>query len=148
MLNILPATIVQRINRGEVAIADRFPEATILFSDLVGFTSLAGRSSPGQIIEILNRLFSSFDALAKQLGLEKIKTIGDAYMVAGGLPEQRPDHAAAVADMAIKAIASTRFSRKWSYFIFDVLLDPVESQSQDKRSGRMCDALDRSLGRP
>jgi hypothetical protein len=69
-------------------------------------------------------------------------------MVAGGLPEQRPDHAAAVADMAIKAIASTRFSRKWSYFIFDVLLDPVESQSQDKRSGRMCDALDRSLGRP
>jgi adenylate cyclase len=101
LLNILPATIVQRINRGEVGIADRFPEATILFSDLVGFTGLAGRSSPGQIIEILNRLFSSFDILAKQLGLEKIKTIGDAYMVAGGLPEERPDHAIAIADMAL-----------------------------------------------
>jgi class 3 adenylate cyclase len=108
LLNILPATIVQRINRGEVTIADRFPEATILFSDLVGFTGLAGRSSPGQIIEILNRLFSSFDDLAKQFGLEKIKTIGDAYMVAGGLPEERPDHAVAVAEMALAMLDEVR----------------------------------------
>jgi class 3 adenylate cyclase len=108
LLNILPATIVQRINRGEVGIADRFPDATILFSDLVGFTGLAGRSSPGRIIEILNRLFSSFDVLAKQLGLEKIKTIGDAYMVAGGLPEERPDHAVAVAEMALAMLEEVR----------------------------------------
>jgi len=104
LLNILPAGIVERMRQGEVGIADRFPDATILFSDLVGFTSLASKLSPGQIIEILNNLFSSFDALAKQLRLEKIKTIGDAYMVAGGLPEEQPDHAVAVADMALGMI--------------------------------------------
>jgi class 3 adenylate cyclase len=95
LLNILPASVVERMRRGEVSIADRFPEATILFSDIVGFTSLAGRSSPGRIIEILNHLFSAFDALAKGLALEKIKTIGDAYMAAFGLPDPRPDHAEA-----------------------------------------------------
>jgi adenylate cyclase len=104
LLNILPAGIVERMRQGEVGIADRFPDATILFSDLVGFTNLASKLSPGQIIEILNNLFSSFDALAKQLRLEKIKTIGDAYMVAGGLPEETPDHAVAVADMALGMI--------------------------------------------
>jgi class 3 adenylate cyclase len=104
LLNILPATIVERMRQGEVAIADRFPETTILFSDLVGFTSLAGRSTPNQIIELLNQLFSAFDALAKELGLEKIKTIGDSYMVAGGLPEQQSNHALAVADMALGMI--------------------------------------------
>jgi class 3 adenylate cyclase len=108
LLNILPASIVERIRQGEASIADRFPEATILFSDLVGFTSLASRSSPGRIIEILNSLFSAFDALAKRLGLEKIKTIGDAYMVAGGLPEEQADHATAVADMALGMIESVR----------------------------------------
>jgi adenylate cyclase len=108
LLNILPESIVERMRRGEVGIADRFPEATILFSDLVGFTSLAGRSSPGQIIEILNNLFSSFDALAQRLRLEKIKTIGDAYMVAGGLPEQQPDHALAVAEMALGMMEAVR----------------------------------------
>ena len=108
LLNILPASIVERMRQGEVTIADRFPEATILFSDLVGFTSLASRCSPGQIIEILNKLFSAFDDLAKRLRLEKIKTIGDAYMVAGGLPEQRPDHALAVADMALGMIEAVR----------------------------------------
>jgi adenylate cyclase len=108
LLNILPASIVERMRQGEVAIADRFPEATILFSDLVGFTSLASRSSPGQIIEILNNLFSAFDDLAKRLRLEKIKTIGDAYMVAGGLPEERSDHALAVAEMALGMIEAVR----------------------------------------
>jgi adenylate cyclase len=104
LLNILPASVVERMRRGELEIADRFPDATILFSDLVGFTDLAGRSSPGRIIEMLNQLFSAFDALAKKFKLEKIKTIGDAYMVAGGLPEEHPEHAVAVADMAIGMI--------------------------------------------
>jgi adenylate cyclase len=104
LLNILPAGIVERMRQGEVGIADRFPDATILFSDLVGFTNLASKSSPGQIIEILNSLFSSFDELAKRLRLEKIKTIGDAYMVAGGLPGEQPDHAIAIADMALGMI--------------------------------------------
>ena len=104
LLNILPETILRRIRQGETAIADRFPEATILFSDLVGFTNLASRHSPARIVEVLNRMFSAFDALAKRLKLEKIKTIGDAYMVAGGLPEENPYHAIAVADMALGMI--------------------------------------------
>jgi adenylate cyclase len=104
LLNILPATIVERMRCGEVVIADRFPEATILFSDLVGFTTLASRLSPSRVVELLNDLFSMFDHLAMQLGLEKIKTIGDAYMVAAGLPQERSDHAIAIADMALGMI--------------------------------------------
>jgi adenylate cyclase len=158
LLNILPASIVGRMRRGEVEIADRFPEATILFLDLVGFTNLAGRSSPGQIIEILNNLFSSFDLLAKQLRLEKIKTIGDAYMVAGGLPEEQPDHAVAVADMALGMIdavrqVGTRFGESLEArigihsgdvvagiigqhrFIYDVWGDTVNTASRMESSG-------------
>ena len=117
LLNILPETIIRRIREGEVEIADRFTEATILFSDLVGFTGLANRCSPARIVEILNNLFSAFDALAEKLQLEKIKTIGDAYMVAGGLPEQNPAHAIAVAEMAVDMIdavleTSKRFDEK------------------------------------
>lgn len=108
LLNILPAGVVERMRLGEVAIADRFPDATILFADLVGFTRLASGSSPGRIIEILNHLFSAFDALAKSLKLEKIKTIGDAYLLAGGLPDERPDHAIAVADMALGMVDIVR----------------------------------------
>jgi class 3 adenylate cyclase len=104
LFNILPETIIRRIRQGEVEIADRFTEATILFSDLVGFTGLANRCPPSRIVEILNDLFSAFDALAERLRLEKIKTIGDAYMVAGGLPEQNPEHAIAVAHMALGMI--------------------------------------------
>ncbi|HJU15986.1 MAG TPA: adenylate/guanylate cyclase domain-containing protein [Stellaceae bacterium] len=102
LLNILPKTIVMRMRNGERVIADRIAEATILFSDLVGFTELAARLSPERIIELLGFLFSRFDALAARHGLEKIKTIGDAYMVAGGIPEARPDHAAAMAEMALE----------------------------------------------
>jgi adenylate cyclase len=112
LFNILPETIIRRIRQGEVEIADRFTEATILFSDLVGFTGLANRCSPARIVEILNHLFSAFDALAKRLKLEKIKTIGDAYMVAGGLPEQNPQHAIAVADMAIGMIEAVHETSK------------------------------------
>jgi adenylate cyclase len=108
LLSILPASIVGRMREGEISIADRFPDATILFLDLVGFTSLSDRCSPTQIIEILNHLFSTFDALAKRLGLEKIKTIGDAYMLAGGLPEEEPDHAFAVADMALFMLGAVK----------------------------------------
>jgi class 3 adenylate cyclase len=104
LLNILPGTIVSRIRNGDIAIADSFPDATILFADLVDFTTLAGKCSPARIVDLLNTLFSAFDALAKELKLEKIKTIGDAYMVAGGIPEERPGHAHAVADMALGMI--------------------------------------------
>jgi class 3 adenylate cyclase len=108
LLNILPGTIVSRIRNGDIAIADSFPDATILFADLVDFTTLAGKCSPSRIVDLLNTLFSAFDGLAKKLRLEKIKTIGDAYMVAGGIPEEHPDHALAVADMALGMIDAVR----------------------------------------
>ena len=115
LLNILPGTIVERLRRGETVIADHIPEATILFSDLVNFTTLAARLAPEDIIALLSRMFAKFDALAAQLGLEKIKTIGDGYLVAGGLPQARPDHALAVAEMALAmhdatAVVAAEFS--------------------------------------
>jgi CHASE3 domain sensor protein len=101
LLNTLPRAIVDRLHRGETVIADRIAAATILFSDLVDFTALAERLPPEQMLELLGRLFARFDALAASLALEKIKTIGDGYMVAGGVPNELPDHAAAVAEMAL-----------------------------------------------
>jgi adenylate cyclase len=104
LLNILPKSVVARMRQGETSIADGFTEVTILFSDLVGFTNLASVMPPAQVVGLLNHLFTEFDRLAFERGLEKIKTIGDAYMVAGGLPEPRADHAIAVADMALHMI--------------------------------------------
>jgi adenylate cyclase len=101
LLNILPQTIVDRMRRGETVIADRVPSATILFSDLVDFTTLASKLSAEDTVALLGEVFSRFDALTSRHGLEKIKTIGDGYLVAGGVPEQRPDHAAAVCHMAL-----------------------------------------------
>jgi class 3 adenylate cyclase len=101
LLNVLPAPIAARLKQTEGVIADGFPEVTVLFADIVDFTSRSERIAPEQVVEVLNDLFSAFDRLARQRGLEKIKTIGDAYMVVGGLPEPRPDHAEAVAEMAL-----------------------------------------------
>jgi len=104
LLNILPKAIVTRLNGGETIIADQRSNVTILFADLIGFTKLSSRLSAGDLVGLLNGLFSEFDRLALDLGVEKIKTVGDAYMVAGGLPEPRADHAHAVADMALAMI--------------------------------------------
>jgi adenylate cyclase len=104
LLNILPKAIVSRLHGGETIIADQLSDVTILFSDLVGFTKLSSRLSASDLVQLLNGLFSAFDRLALNLGVEKIKTIGDAYMVVGGLPEPREDHAQAVADMALAMI--------------------------------------------
>lgn len=93
-----------RLNGGETVIADQLSNVTILFADLVGFTKLSSRLSAGDLVRLLNGLFSEFDRLALDLGVEKIKTVGDAYMVAGGLPEPRADHAHAVADMALAMV--------------------------------------------
>lgn len=101
LLNILPEPIVARLNLGESMIADHIADATILFADLVGFTSLSARVSATKLVHLLNLLFSDFDRLSVQFGLEKIKTIGDAYMLAGGLLAPSSDHAEAVADMAL-----------------------------------------------
>lgn len=104
LLNILPQKIVTRLNDGETTIADQLTDVTILFSDLVGFTKLSSRLSAADLVRLMNELFSEFDRLALGFGVEKIKTIGDAYMLVGGLPEPRPDHAHAVADMALSMI--------------------------------------------
>jgi len=101
LLNILPKAIVERLKRLEGAIADRFDEATVLFADIVGFTSISSRIPPTEVVNMLNQIFSTFDHLAERHGLEKIKTIGDAYMVAGGIPIDRVDHIESVANMAI-----------------------------------------------
>jgi adenylate cyclase len=101
LLNILPAAIVENLKKGEGSPAERFDSATVLFADIVGFTSIAARISPLELVNFLNQIFSRFDQLTEKHGLEKIKTNGDAYMVAGGLPVPRPDHAEAIADMAL-----------------------------------------------
>jgi adenylate cyclase len=101
LLNVLPAPIAARLKRGEAVIADRFPEVTVLFVDLVDFTRSSDRSTPERVVQVLDDLFTAFDRLARRHGLEKIKTIGDAYMAVGGLPAPRPDHAEAVAEMAL-----------------------------------------------
>jgi adenylate cyclase len=108
LLNILPAPIADRLKQSQAnleqpsaPIADGFSEVTVLFADIVGFTDLSSRVSPETMVGLLNQIFSRFDQLAEQHGLEKIKTIGDAYMVVGGLPVPRADHAAAIARMAL-----------------------------------------------
>ncbi|MCD6051074.1 MAG: adenylate/guanylate cyclase [Verrucomicrobia bacterium] len=101
LLNVLPPSIADRLKNGENVIADSFPDVTILFADIVGFTSLSTIISPQEIVFLLNEIFTAFDQTAGQLGLEKIKTIGDCYMVVGGLPKPKADHAEAVATMAL-----------------------------------------------
>lgn len=101
LCNILPGQIVARLNDGEQVIADRFDEVTILFADLVGFTPVAARMSPTLLVDRLNRIFTAFDGLVDRFGAEKIKTIGDAYMAAAGLPQPRPDHADVIARLAL-----------------------------------------------
>lgn len=102
LLNILPQPIAERLKQGQVTIADNFADVTVLFADLVDFTKLSARISPRELVSLLNELFSTFDQLADRHGLEKIKTIGDAYLVVGGLPTPRPDHAEAIAEMALE----------------------------------------------
>ncbi len=104
LLNILPEPIVLRLNAGETVIADRFESASILFADLVGFTAAAARMPASSIVAQLDQLFSAFDAVAAELGVEKIKTIGDAYMAATGLPERRDDHAPVLAKFATRML--------------------------------------------
>jgi guanylate cyclase len=101
LLSILPAPIAARLKDSPDVIADGFTDVTVLFADIVEFTPLADRLPPHDVVALLNRIFSAFDLLTQRHDLEKIKTIGDAYMVAGGLPIPRGDHAEAVAEMAL-----------------------------------------------
>jgi class 3 adenylate cyclase len=101
MLNILPRPIAERLKRGEKNISGSYPDVTILFSDLVGFTKMSSQTSATDLVKLLNDLFSRFDKRADSLGVEKIKTIGDAYMAVAGLPIPRPDHAQLCAELAL-----------------------------------------------
>jgi adenylate cyclase len=114
LLNILPKRIADQLKqtKGEV-IAEKFDEVTILFADIVGFTPLSERLKPMELVKLLNHIFSTFDQLAEVLDLEKIKTIGDAYMVAAGLPISREDHAEVIADMALSMQVAV------DHFLFD-----------------------------
>jgi adenylate cyclase len=101
LLNVLPESIAVRLKEEPSNIADSHAEVTVLFADIVDFTPLSAEMSAEEVVTLLNQVFSAFDDIVADMGLEKIKTIGDAYMVAGGLPEPRVDHAEAVADFAL-----------------------------------------------
>jgi class 3 adenylate cyclase len=101
LLNVLPKPIADRLKQGHHTIADNFAEVTVLFADIVNFTRLSVNLSPTDLVQLLNQIFSAFDRLVEHYNLEKIKTIGDAYMAVGGLPTPRTDHAEAVAEMAL-----------------------------------------------
>ena len=101
LLNILPPTIASRLKNGE-AVTDAYEEVTVLFADIVSFTNFAATTSPKDLVEILNTIFSAFDEMAERHGLEKIKTIGDAYMAASGIPDPCNDHAHRMARMALE----------------------------------------------
>jgi class 3 adenylate cyclase len=101
LLNVLPAPIADRLKSGEGLIVDRFDAVSVLFADIVGFTALSSRVPPVQLVTMLNELFSTFDRLAEKHGLEKIKTIGDAYMVVAGIPQPVANHAHAIVHMAL-----------------------------------------------
>ena len=101
LLNILPKSIANRLKDNDMRIADSHEEVTILFADIVGFTKMTASMPPAELVDLLSRLFSRFDGLADQLGLEKIKTIGDGYMVVGGAPVSRDDHATVIAQLAL-----------------------------------------------
>lgn len=108
LLNILPGEIAARLKGGEHEIADSFAEVTVLFGDIVGFTALSSETSAPEVVEMLNGLFSRFDGIAAELGIEKIKTIGDCYMAVCGLPKPSSDHARRMAEMALRMAEATR----------------------------------------
>ncbi len=117
LLNILPKPVAERLKQGQQVIADDFAAVTVLFADIVDFTSLAARMPAQDVVALLNAVFSRFDWLAERHGLEKIKTIGDAYMVVGGLPTARPDHAQAVAAFALDILRVLQGNEQTSHLL-------------------------------
>ena len=109
--NILPQRIIDRLAAGETMIADRHEAVSVLFGDIVGFTETAARLTPAQLIDEMSELFSGFDAICSMTGIEKIKTIGDAYLAVGGLGAEA-DHAAAAAETALKIVEQVEAAAK------------------------------------
>jgi class 3 adenylate cyclase len=104
LLNILPSSIADRLKSGEGLIADRFDDMSVLFADIVGFTQMSKNMNPSELVEMLNNVFSLFDNIADKYNLEKIKTIGDAYMIAGGIGTDGRGHAENIADMGLEML--------------------------------------------
>jgi class 3 adenylate cyclase/CheY-like chemotaxis protein len=113
LLNILPELIAEQLKKRSGAIANRFDEVTILFADIANFTQLADHISALELVSLLNRIFSCFDRLTERYGLEKIKTIGDSYLVVGGLPIPRADHAIAIANLALDMQQEIKKFYRW-----------------------------------
>ena len=121
LLNTLPKAIADRLREdGTDAIADQIDNATVLFADIVGFTPIAGSLKPKKLVAFLNDIFSGFDWLAELHGVEKIKTIGDSYMAAGGIPDPNPDHASSVADLGLEMIKMIKTLGRSSGFDFNI----------------------------
>jgi class 3 adenylate cyclase len=114
LLNILPGAIAARLKNSKQVIADEYDDVTVLFADIVDFTTMSSGVAPAEVVGKLNEVFSVFDRLALRHGLEKIKTIGDAYMVTGGLPEPREDHCQAVAAFAIDMLEAVSQHMSWT----------------------------------
>jgi len=113
LLNVLPRAVADRLKSGERTIVDSFLDATVVFADIVGFTRIATRNSPNRTVQLLNDLFSNFDRVAEQHQLEKIKTIGDSYMMVGGIPTVNPNHAEACANACLELMEALRvFNRR------------------------------------
>ena len=113
LLNILPKEIAKQLKTGKETVASEYPNASILFADMVGFTPLSSTMSPVAVVELLNEIFTHFDVIVEKYNLEKIKTIGDAYMVASGIPRTRLDHATAIVNLAMdmqRYITQTTFA--------------------------------------
>jgi len=114
LLNILPAPIASRLKRSDETIADSYPEVTVLFADIVDFTRLSSNADPADVVNMLNLVFSDFDYLTERFGLEKIKTIGDAYMVAGGLPNPSENHCEMIVEFAFAMLDAVGKRGAWN----------------------------------
>lgn len=158
LLNILPEPIARRLKEDDQALADNYPEVTVLFADIAGFTRFSAGLSAEDLVVRLNELFSSFDDLTEKHGVEKIKTIGDAYMAAAGLPMPQSDHAERIAGLALDMLeAFDRFVERtgadlglrigintgpvvagvigWKKFIYDLWGDTVNTASRMESHG-------------
>lgn len=116
LLNVLPEPIAARLKRGQEPIADHYDDISVLFADLAGFTVRSAHETPAATVAVLNEVFSVFDDLVRRYGLEKIRTIGDSYMVAAGAPVARPDHLSAICEMALdlqRAVERLNRDKDW-----------------------------------
>ncbi len=126
--NVLPDDIAERLKHDDSMIAERFDSASVLFADVVDFTPMSASMTPEQLVTLLDQVFSDFDDLTARYGLEKIKTIGDCYMVAAGVPAPRPDHARALAQLALDFrdhVATHRFGGHQLRFRIGIASGPL-----------------------